>query len=64
MKKNHFKQLLPALLSMDMTFIVLGVLMLASSYIWNIKNNILLFAGLLFIVLGTIGYVYSIKQKP
>lgn len=64
MKKNHFKQLLPALLSMGMTFIVLGVLMLASSYIWNIKNNILLFAGLLFIVLGTIGYVYSIKQKP
>ena len=64
MKKYHFKQLLPALLSMGMTFIVLGVLMLASSYIWNIKNNILLFAGLLFIVLGTIGYVYSIKQKP
>ena len=64
MKINKIKQLLPALLSMGMTFIVLGVLMLAASFVFGIKNNILLFAGLLFIVAGTSGYVYSLKQKP
>ena len=64
MKINKIKQLLPALLSMGMTFIVLGVLMLAASFVFGIKNNILLFAGLLFIVAGTAGIVYSLKQKP
>ena len=43
MKINKIKQLLPALLSMGMTFIVLGVLMLAASFVFGIKNNILLF---------------------
>jgi len=64
MKINKIKQLLPALLSMGMTFIVLGVLMLAASFVFGIKNNILLFAGLFFIVAGTAGYVYSLRQKP
>lgn len=53
MKINKIKQLLPALISMGMTFIVLGVLMLAASFVFGIKNNILLFAGLFFIVAGT-----------
>ena len=48
MKINKIKQLLPALLSMGMTFIVLGVLMLAASFVFGIKNNILLFACLLY----------------
>ena len=64
MKINKIKQLLPALLSMGMTFILRVVLMLAASFVFCIKNNILLFAGLFFIVAGTAGYVYSLKQKP
>lgn len=48
MKINKIKQLLPALLSMGMTFIVLGVLMLAASFIFGIKNNILAVRRTLF----------------
>lgn len=39
MKINKIKQLLPALLSMGMTFIVLGVLMLAASFVFGIKTT-------------------------
>lgn len=56
------KKQLRAIASMGMAFIVLGVLMLASSYIFNVESNILLFAGLIFIVAGTTGYVYSLKK--
>ncbi len=63
MKKNNIKQLSTALLSMGMTFIVLGVLLLVASFVFGSKNNILLFTGLFFIVLGTTGYVYSLRKK-
>ncbi len=56
------KKQLRAIPSLGMTFIVLGVLMLASSYVFSVKSNILLFAGLFFIVAGTAGYVYSLKK--
>ena len=62
MKKNNLKNHLSALPSMGMAFIVLGVLLLASSFVFSVKSNILLFAGLFFIVAGTAGYVYSLKK--
>lgn len=49
--------------TMGITFIVIGVLIFATIMIWNIKNNILLFTGLLFIISGIAGYTYSFKQK-
>ena len=48
--------------STGMTFIVLGVLLLAASFAFDIKNNIMLFAGLFFILAGIAGFVYSLKK--
>ncbi len=62
MKYNKLKQTISALPSMGMAFIVLGVLLLAATFAMSIKSNILLFAGLFFIVAGTAGYIYSIKR--
>ena len=64
MNKNKIKKQISALASMGMTAVVLGVILLTTSFAFNIKNNILLFAGLIFVIVGTIGYVYSLKQKP
>ena len=63
MNKNRIKKQISALASMGMTAVVLGVILLTTSFAFNIKNNILLFAGLIFVIVGTIGYVYSLKQK-
>ncbi len=62
MKNDKLKQSFHALLSMSITFIVLGVLMLAASFVLGVKSNILLFAGLFFIVAGTVGYIFSLKK--
>ena len=51
-----------ALPSMGVAFIVLGVIILAASFAFSLRNNFLLFAGLLMIVAGGIGYVYTIKK--
>lgn len=48
--------------SLGMTFIVLGVLLLVISFVMSIKTNIILFAGLFFIIAGIAGYVYSLKK--
>ena len=53
---------LQALPSMGVAFIVLGVLILAASFAISLKSNILLFAGLFFILAGGAGYIYSIKK--
>ena len=57
LKKSHH-----TLPSMGMTFIVLGVLLLAASFAFAIKSNIMLFAGLFFILAGVAGFVYSLKR--
>lgn len=62
MKNDKLKQSFHALLSMGITFIVLGVLMLTASFVLGVKSNILLFAGLFFIVAGTAGYIFSLKK--
>ena len=62
MTNNKLRQSLHALSSMGMAFIVLGVLMLAVSFVMNIKSNILLFAGLFFIIAGIAGYIYPLKK--
>jgi len=49
--------------SMGMTFIVLGVLLLASSFTFSIKGNWMLFVGLFFILMGVSGFIYSLKKK-
>ena len=48
--------------SMGMTFIVLGVLLLAASFAFSMKSNIMLFAGLFFVLAGVAGFVYSLKK--
>ena len=48
--------------SMGMAFIVLGVLLLAASYAFSVKGNLMLFAGLFFILAGIAGFVYSLKK--
>ena len=60
--KKRLKKSLHALPSMGMTFIVLGVLLLAASFAFAIKSNIMLFAGLFFILAGVAGFVYSLKK--
>ena len=47
---------------MGMTFIVLGVLLLAASFALSMKSNIMLFAGLFFVLAGVAGFVYSLKK--
>ena len=59
---KRLKKSLHTLPSMCMTFIVLGVLLLAASFAFAIKNNIMLFAGLFFILAGIAGFVYSLKK--
>lgn len=60
---TKFKDSLRMIPSMGMTFIVLGVLLLAASFAFSVKGNMLLFAGLFFILMGIAGFVYSIKKK-
>lgn len=60
--KKRLKKSLHTLPSMGMTFIVLGVLLLAASFAFAIKSNIMLFAGLFFILAGVAGFVYSLKK--
>ena len=61
MNKKLKKSLL-TLPSMGMTFIVLGVLLLAASFALSMKSNIMLFAGLFFVLAGVAGFVYSLKK--
>ncbi len=60
--EKRLKKSLHTLPSMGMTFIVLGVLLLAASFAFAIKSNIMLFAGLFFILAGVAGFVYSLKK--
>ena len=53
---------LQALASMGIAFVVLGVIILASTLLFNMKSNLMLFVGLFFIVAGCVGYVYSLKK--
>ncbi len=41
--------------------IVAGVLLFTASFALQVKSNILLFAGLLCVVVGTAGYVWSLR---
>ena len=59
---KSIKKSLQALPSMGMAFIVLGVLLLAASFAFSIKGNVILFAGLFFIIAGVAGFIYSIKK--
>lgn len=43
-------------------FVVIGVVLLAFDFIAGLTTNILLFFGLLFIILGIIGYIYGLKR--
>ena len=60
---KKFKDSLRMIPSMGMTFIVLGVLLLAASFAFSVKGNVLLFAGLFFVLMGIAGFVYSIKKN-
>ena len=59
---KKLKKSLRTLPSMGMTFIVLGVLLLAASFALSMKSNIVLFAGLFFVLAGVAGFVYSLKK--
>ncbi len=62
MKNKKLKESLRALPSMGMAFIVLGVLLLAASFVFGIKGNLTLFAGLFFIIAGVAGFIYTLKK--
>ena len=49
--------------SMGIAFIVLGVIILAASFALSLQSNFLLFAGLLLIVAGGIGYIVNIARN-
>ena len=59
---KKLKKSLRTLPSMGMTFIVLGVLLLAVSFALSMKSNIMLFAGLFFVLAGVAGFVSSLKK--
>ena len=59
---KKLKKSLRTLPSMGMTFIVLGGLLLAASFALSMKSNIMLFAGLFFVLAGVAGFVYSLKK--
>ena len=59
---KSLKSSLQALPSMGIAFIMLGVLLLVSSFVFSLKSNLLLFTGLFFIIAGGAGYVYSLKK--
>ena len=59
---KKIKKSLRTLPSMGMAFIVLGVLLLAVSFALSMKSNIMLFAGLFFVLAGVAGFVYSLKK--
>ena len=59
---KKIKKSLRTLPSMGMTFIVLGVLLLAASFALSMKSNIMIFAGLFFVLAGVAGFVYSLKK--
>ena len=59
---KKLKKSLRTLPSMGMTFIVQGVLLLAASFALSMKSNIMLFAGLFFVLAGVAGFVYSLKK--
>ena len=59
---KKIKKSLRTLPSMGMTFIVLGVLLLAASFALSMKSNLMLFAGLFFVLAGVAGFVYSLKK--
>ena len=59
---KKLKDSLRVIPSMGMTFIVLGVLLLAVSFAFSMKSNIMLFAGLFFVLAGVAGFVYSLKK--
>ena len=60
--EKRLKKSLHTLPSMGLTFIGLGGLLLAASFAFAIKSNIMLFAGLFFILAGVAGFVYSLKK--
>ena len=59
---KKLKDSLRVIPSMGITFIVLGVLLLAASFAFSMKSNIMLFAGLFFVLAGVAGFVYSLKK--
>ena len=59
---KKLKDSLRVIPSMGMTFIVLGVLLLAASFAFSMKSSIMLFAGLFFVLAGVAGFVYSLKK--
>ena len=59
---KRVKQTLRTLPSMGIAFVVLGVLIFASSYAFSLKSNFLLFAGLFLVIAGSASYVYTLKK--
>ncbi len=60
--KNIFGHLKKHAATTATACIVAGVLVFAASFVLHTKSNILLFAGLLCIVVGTAGYVWALRQ--
>ena len=59
--RKKIQSSLQALPSMGIAFVVLGILVFASTFIFSIRSNALLLTGLFLVIAGCLGYVYSLK---
>ena len=57
------KNVLQTVAASGITMIVLGVVILASCFIFNFESNLPLLAGLFLIIAGCAGFVDSIKKE-
>ena len=60
--RKKIQSSLQALPSMGIAFVVLGILVFASTFIFSIRSNALLLTGLFLVIAGCLGYVYSLKK--
>lgn len=62
MGNKRVSNTIQALPSMGIAFIVLGVILLTASFAFALQSNTLLYIGLILIVAGSCGYIYSLKK--
>lgn len=60
--RKKIQSSLQALPSMGIAFVVMGILVFASTFVFCIRSNALLLTGLFLVIAGCLGYVYSLKK--
>lgn len=49
--------------TVGISFVVIGVILLSFSYIASLESNYILYIGLFLIILGIVGYVHGLKNE-